>query len=90
MSEELARRLQVVPLFKIDNVVTVAMVNPLDVFIIDTLVKTLGFRIEPVACMRTTIFETINKLYGGLEAAQPMNFEVQTPAAVRPTIPRIT
>src|ERR1700686_4654012 len=52
ISEELARRLQVVPLFKIDNVVTVAMVNPMDVFIIDTLVKTLGMKIDPVVCMR--------------------------------------
>ncbi len=56
ISEELARRLQVVPLFKIDNIVTVAMVNPLDVYIIDTLSKTTGFRIDPVVCMRSTIF----------------------------------
>jgi type IV pilus assembly protein PilB len=70
ISEELARRLQVVPLFKIDNVATVAMVNPLDVFVIDTLSKTTGFRIDPVVCMRTTIFETINKLYGGFESSE--------------------
>ncbi len=70
ISEELARRLQVVPLFKIDNVATVAMVNPMDVFVIDSLVKTTGFRIDPVVCMRSTIFETINKLYGGWESAQ--------------------
>lgn len=70
ISEELARRLQVVPLFKIDNVATVAMVNPLDIFVIDTLVKTTSFRIDPVVCMRSTIFETINRLYGGLESQQ--------------------
>lgn len=70
LSEELARRLQVVPLFKIDNVATIAMVNPLDVFVIDTLVKTTGFRVDPVVCMRSTIFETINKLYGGWESTQ--------------------
>jgi type II secretory ATPase GspE/PulE/Tfp pilus assembly ATPase PilB-like protein len=70
ISEELARRLQAVPLFKIDNVATIAMVNPLDIFVIDTLVKTTGYKIEPVVCMRTTIFETINKLYGGWEGNQ--------------------
>jgi type IV pilus assembly protein PilB len=70
VSEELARRLQVVPLFKIDNVATVAMVNPLDVFVIDTLVKSTGYKIDPVVCMRTTIFETINKLYGGWEGTE--------------------
>ncbi len=67
ISEELARRLQVVPLFRIDNVATVAMVNPLDVFTIDSLVKTTGYRIDPVVCMRTTIFDAISKLYGGWE-----------------------
>src|SRR4051812_44405272 len=70
ISEELARRLQVVPLFKIDNVATVAMVNPLDVFVIDSLVKTTSYKIDPVVCMRTTIFQTINKLYGGWESTQ--------------------
>jgi len=68
ISEELARRLQVVPLFRVDNVATIALVNPFDIFVIDSLVKTTGFRIDPVVCMRTTIFETINKLYGGWEA----------------------
>ncbi len=69
ISEELARRLQVVPLFRIDNVATVAMINPLDLYVIDSLVKTTGYKIDPVVCMRSTIFETINKLYGGLESS---------------------
>src|ERR1051326_2175832 len=87
LSEELARRLQVVPLFKIDNVATVAMVNPLDVFIIDTLVKTTGFRIDPVVCMRTTIFETINKLYGGWESSVVPLQTLATPAAANIDVP---
>src|SRR5688572_2571291 len=85
ISEELARRLQVVPLFKIDNVATVAMVNPLDVFVIDTLVKTTGYRIDPVVCMRTTIFETINKMYGGWEANQLPT--MQAPSMSPPALP---
>jgi len=80
ISEELSRRLQVVPLFKIDNVVTVAMVNPLDVYTIDALSKTTGYRIDPVVCMRSTIFETINKLYGGWEGSQiPSEAPIQLP-----------
>jgi type IV pilus assembly protein PilB len=85
ISEELARRLQVVPLFKIDNVVTVAMVNPMDVFIIDTLVKTLGMKIDPVVCMRSTIFETINKLYGGYEGSGPNTGGIEMPGQSFPT-----
>jgi type IV pilus assembly protein PilB len=90
ISEELARRLQVVPLFRIDNVVTVAMVNPLDVYTIDALSKTTGYRIDPVVCMRSTIFETINKLYGGWEGSQiisetpiqmPMEKSIEIPTA---------
>jgi len=88
ISEELARRLQVVPLFKIDNVATIAMVNPLDVFIIDTLVKTSGFKIDPVVCMRTTIFETINKLYGGWESSQvPLQTIEPPPLQTPPATP---
>ncbi len=88
ISEELARRLQVVPLFKIDNVATVAMVNPLDLFIIDTLVKTTGFRIDPVVCMRSTIFETINKLYGGWESSE-VPLQTLAPAPSPSAIPSL-
>ncbi|HVO32643.1 MAG TPA: ATPase, T2SS/T4P/T4SS family [Elusimicrobiota bacterium] len=94
ISEELARRLQVVPLFKIDNVATVAMVNPLDVFVIDSLVKTTGFRIDPVVCMRSTIFETIGKLYGGWESNQipisggPAQAQLPAPSGVS-TMPMV-
>jgi len=91
ISEELARRLQVVPLFKIDNVATVAMVNPLDVFIIDALSKTTGFRIDPVVCARSTIFETINKLYGGWEGSQiPMGVPAEMPMNMPTQIPQHT
>jgi type IV pilus assembly protein PilB len=85
ISEELARRLQVVPLFKIDNVATVAMVNPLDLYVIDSLVKTTGFRIDPVVCMRTTIFETINKLYGGFESSE-IPLPALTPISPHPSM----
>jgi type II secretory ATPase GspE/PulE/Tfp pilus assembly ATPase PilB-like protein len=84
ISEELARRLQVVPLFKIENVATVAMVNPLDVFTIDALVKTTNLRIDPVVCMRTTIFDTINKLYGGYEGGANTLTAGQAPSAFMP------
>jgi type IV pilus assembly protein PilB len=84
LSEELARRLQVVPLFKIDNVATIAMVNPLDVFVIDSLVKTTNLRIDPVVCMRSTIFETINKLYGGWESTQLPVADRNVPAIPAP------
>ena len=56
------------------------MVNPLDVYTIDALSKTTGFRIDPVVCMRSTIFETINKLYGGWEGSQiPSETPMQLP-----------
>jgi len=91
ISEELARRLQVVPLFRVDNVATVALVNPFDVFVIDSLVKTTGYRIEPVVCMRTTIFETINRMYGGWEGQRmpsaPERSNGFTPLLTSPAAP---
>jgi len=89
ISEELARRLQVVPLFRIDKTATMAMVNPFDIFVIDSLMKTTGFRIEPVVCMRTTIFETINKLYGGWEGQQIPMAEKPVAAPARPPIQQL-
>src|SRR4051812_26370678 len=82
ISEELARRLQVVPLFRIDNVATIAMINPLDLFVIDSLVKTTGMKIDRVVCMRSTIFEPINKLYGGFEGSG------EVPPDAAPMIPQ--
>src|SRR5262245_55382768 len=62
------------------------MVNPLDLFIIDTLAKTTGYKIDPVVCMRSTIFETINKLYGGWESTEvPMQTLSEQPQLPPPT-----
>lgn len=56
------------------------MTNPLDIYTIDALSKTTGYRIDPVVCMRSTIFETINKLYGGWEGSQiPSETPIQMP-----------
>lgn len=62
--EELARRHNLVPLFKIENTLTVAMANPLDIYALDELRARLGFEVEPVISFENKIRQAIDQYYG--------------------------
>ena len=68
--EELARTYQVVPLFAIENDLTVAMANPLDVLAIDALSRATGMKILPVVCSEDEIREAIDHYYGSSTLAE--------------------
>ncbi len=68
--EELARTYQVVPLFAIENDLTVAMANPLDVLAIDALSRATGMKILPVVCSEEEIREAIEHYYGSSSVAE--------------------
>lgn len=61
--ETLARRHQTIPLFKKNNVLTVAMVDPLNVFAIDDLKQTTGLEIEPVVSTEADVLKAIDRFY---------------------------
>lgn len=61
--ETLARRYQTIPLFKKDRVLTVAMVDPLNVFAIDDLKQVTGFEIEPVVSTESDVLKAIDRYY---------------------------
>ncbi|MBI3812692.1 MAG: type II secretion system ATPase GspE [Nitrospirae bacterium] len=70
--ETMARRHQVIPLFKKDRVLTLAMVDPLNVFAIDDLRRATGIEIQPVVSSETDVMKAIDRFYGGtstMEAA---------------------
>lgn len=68
ISKENARKHVIIPLFKIENVLTVAMDDPLDIFILDELIEDFGdYKIEPVICSRDKIIEAIDKYYKDTE-----------------------
>ena len=47
-----ARKYRIIPLFKIEDTLTVAMADPLDLFAIDKVVETAACSIEPVIAYR--------------------------------------
>jgi type IV pilus assembly protein PilB len=65
ISEEDARKYKIIPLFRIEDVLTIAMADPLDLFVLNNLVKSINCRIEPVICSERLIMESIDKFYSG-------------------------
>ncbi|MCK4648113.1 Flp pilus assembly complex ATPase component TadA [bacterium] len=62
-----AERLQVIPIFKVADSLSVAMVNPLDISAIDELYRLTNLRIRPLFATPTGIKSMIEKHYGRKE-----------------------
>lgn len=58
-----AQKYKIIPLFKIEDVLTVAMADPLDLFAIDKVVETTGCSIEPVISSEISILKKIDEYY---------------------------
>lgn len=58
-----AQKFKIIPLFKIEDVLTVAMADPLDLFAIDKIVEASGCAIEPVISSETSIIKKIDEYY---------------------------
>lgn len=58
-----ARRYRIIPLFKIEDVLTVAMADPLDLFAIDKIIETAECSIEPVIASEASIVKKIDEYY---------------------------
>ncbi|MBN1521578.1 MAG: Flp pilus assembly complex ATPase component TadA [Candidatus Aureabacteria bacterium] len=62
--EKIARRFNAIPLFKVGNMVTVAMENPLDIQSVDEINRITGLEIQPVFGTKSAIASAIDKYYG--------------------------
>lgn len=60
-----AKKYKIIPLFKIEDVLTVAMADPLDLFAIDKILETAECSIEPVISSELSIFKKIDEYYKG-------------------------
>jgi len=58
-----AYRYRMLPLFKIEDVLTVAMADPLDLFAIDKIIETAECSIEPVIASESSIMKKIDAFY---------------------------
>ena len=62
--EKLARRYQLIPIFMIDNTLTVAMTDPQNIFAADDIRLKTGCEIEPVVSNEIQINRAIDRYYG--------------------------
>ena len=62
--EKVARRYNIIPLFKIENVLTVAMADPQNIISIDEISAVAKFKVEPVIASEESIQEAIDQWYG--------------------------
>src|SRR5438876_8344753 len=67
---ETAIKYQVLPLSRVGSSLTLAMVDPTNVFAMDDIKFMTGFNIEPVVASETAITEAIKKNYGSAEEAE--------------------
>lgn len=58
-----AKKYKMIPLFKIEDTLSVAMSDPLDLFAIDKIVDKINCEIEPVIVSESSIFQAIDKYY---------------------------
>ena len=58
-----ARKYKIIPLFKIEDTLTVAMADPLDLFAIDRIVESAECSIEPVIASESSILKKIEEYY---------------------------
>ncbi|MBI4460409.1 MAG: type IV-A pilus assembly ATPase PilB [Acidobacteria bacterium] len=65
--EETARRYEVVPLSRVGSSLTIAMVDPTNVFAMDDIKFMTGFNVEPVVASESSIREALDKLYAQVQ-----------------------
>lgn len=58
-----AKKYKIIPLFKIEDTLTVAMADPLDLFAIDKVIETAECSIEPVVSSEKSILKKIDEYY---------------------------
>ena len=64
IDENFARTKKILPLFKLNNTLTIAMVDPLDVFTLDELGQKLSLEIEAAVCTEEDLNNALDLYYG--------------------------
>ncbi len=64
IDENYARTKKLIPLFSLDETVSVGMIDPLDVFTIDELSQKMGKEVEPVVCTEEDLSAALDLYYG--------------------------
>ena len=71
--QDTAIRYQIVPLSRVGSTLTIAMIDPTNVFAMDDIKFMTGFNVEPVVASETAISEAISKFYGSAESEEALS-----------------
>jgi len=63
IDKETAERHVIIPMFKVEDALTVAMAEPQALLVVDDLARSAGLRIQPVIALRDNIIEFTKKYY---------------------------
>lgn len=80
MPIDMAREQNMLPLFEIDGMLTVAIGDPVDVFKLDELAATLGLEIEAVLADKESVAAAIKDTYGEVEATPVTSGVISEPS----------
>jgi type IV pilus assembly protein PilB len=72
---EAAKRYQILPLSRVGASLTIAMVDPTNVFAMDDIKFMTGFNIEPVVASESSILDGIEKSYGAVSSGPDEDLE---------------
>lgn len=72
IAEEEARKLQVLPLFRIGNYLMVAVADPLDITALDRVKEITGLEVGKAISDRSMLGKSIDRAYGGLVEPEKM------------------
>lgn len=81
-----ARERNVLPLFEIENMLTIAIGDPVDVFMLDDLSAQMGLEIEAVISDADSVRAAIAQYYGEISEAPPALETAPAPAAQHPGV----
>jgi type IV pilus assembly protein PilB len=75
---ETAKRYQILPLSRVGASLTIAMVDPTNVFAMDDIKFMTGFNIEPVVASESSILAGIEKAYGSTKEEEDLESVMQS------------
>ncbi|MBU8923377.1 MAG: Flp pilus assembly complex ATPase component TadA, partial [Bacteroidales bacterium] len=64
IEEDTARKYRIIPMFEIEDVITIAMVDPFDIFAIEKMQGITGKIIEPVLASESDVLNAIDSFWG--------------------------
>jgi len=70
-----AKRYKIIPLFKIEDTLTVAMADPLDLFAIDSILEGNELTIEPVISSEKSVLKKIDEYYDSVCSVGDLHLE---------------